>query len=112
MLWLESGEIDGPCVGGFQWRRASRSAQFDERCSTLSDTSEVELPSDLSLGISEEKVIRVLGRPTSRRGNTLLYEHEHDGLIRGEQFFSSNVVIVALRGRVVWAIQVSKTVTN
>lgn len=112
VLWLESGEIDGPYVGAFQWRRVSRSAQFDERCSALPDTSEVKLPIGLGLGSSEAKVIRILGRPTSRRGNTLLYEHEHDKLIRGEQFFSSNVVIVALRGGVVWAIQVAKTTTN
>lgn len=25
VLWLESGEIDGPYVGGFQWRRVARS---------------------------------------------------------------------------------------
>jgi hypothetical protein len=112
VLWLESGEIDGPYIGAFQWHRVSRSAQFDERCSALPDASEVELPVDIGLGTSEQKVLEILGRPTSRRGNTLLYEHEHDALIRGEQFFSSNVVIVALRGRVVWAIQVSKTVTN
>jgi hypothetical protein len=42
----------------------------------------------------------------------LLYEHEHDELIRGEQFFSSNIVIVVLRGGVIWAIEVTKTVTN
>jgi hypothetical protein len=112
VLWLESGEIDGPYVGAFQWRRVSHSAEFDERCSALPDTSEVELPIDLGIGTSEEKVIKILGRPTSRRGNTLLYEHEHDELVRGEEFNSSNMVIVALRGGVVWAIQVAKTTTN
>jgi hypothetical protein len=112
VLWLESGEVDGPYVGGFQWRRVSHSAQFDQRCSALPDTSEVDLPIDLGLGASEAKVIKILGRPTSRRGNTLLYEHEHDELIRGEQFTSFNTVIVALRGGVVWAIDVTKTTTN
>jgi hypothetical protein len=112
VVWLESGEIDGPYIGAFQWRRVSRSARFDERCSALPDTSEVELPIDLDLGISEKRVIKILGHPTSRRDNTLLYEHQDDELIRGEEFFSSNVVIVALRGGVVWAIQVTKTVTN
>ncbi len=112
VLWLESGEIDGPYVGAFQWHRVSRSAQFDERCSALPDTSEVELPVDLRLGSSEKKVIKILGHPTSRRGGTLLYEHEHEELIRGEEFSSSNIVIVELRGGVVWAIQVAKTTTN
>jgi hypothetical protein len=112
VLWLESGEIDGPYVGGFQWRRVSRSAQVDERCSALPDTSEVELPINLRLGMSEKKVIKLLGSPTSRRGDTLLYEHEHDELIRGEEFKSSNSLIVELRGGVVWAIQVNKTTTN
>jgi hypothetical protein len=112
VLWLESGEIDGPYIGGFQWRRVSHSSRFDERCSALPDTSEVRLPIGLGLGTSEAKVIRILGRPTSRRGDTLLYEHEHDELIRGEQFFSTNTVIVALRGGVVRAIQAVKTTTN
>lgn len=112
VLWLESGEIDGPYIGAFQWSRVSRSARFDERCSALPDESGVELPIDLALGTSERNLIKVLGHPTSRRGNTLLYEHQHDELIRGEQFFSSNVVIVTLRGGVVWAVQVTKTVTN
>lgn len=112
VLWLESDEVDGPYVGGFQWRRVSRSAQFDQRCSALPDTSEVELPIDLRLGEMEAEVIQTLGRPTSRRANTLLYEHEHDELIRGEEFNSSNTVIVALRRGVVWAIQAGKTTTN
>jgi len=112
VLWLESGEVDGPYVGAFQWRRVSHSAQFDRRCSALPDTSEVELPIDLRLGAAEASVIRTLGRLSSRRANTLLYEHEHNELIRGEEFSSSNTVIVDVRRGVIWAIQVGKTTTN
>jgi hypothetical protein len=112
VLWLESGEIDGPYVGGFQWRRVSRASRFDERCSQLDETSEVKLPIDLGLGSTEAKVIEILGRPTSRRANTLLYEHQHDEFISGEQFTSFNTVIVVLRRGVVYAIQAEKTTTN
>jgi hypothetical protein len=112
VLWLESDEVDGPYVGGFQWRYVPRSAQFDRRCSALPGTTGVELPIDLRLGASEAGVIRTLGRPTSRRGDTLLYEHEHHELIRGEEFNSSNTVIVDVRRGVIWAIQVGKTTTN
>jgi hypothetical protein len=29
VLWLESGEMDGPSIGEFQWQRVSTSAIFD-----------------------------------------------------------------------------------
>jgi hypothetical protein len=109
VLWLESSEIDGPYVGGFELRRVSRSAQFDERCAALPDTARIEMPIDLSLGTSKTKVISLLGRPTARVGDVLLYEHEHNELIRGEEFTSDNNVTVELRNGVVSAIDVTKT---
>jgi len=112
VLWLESGEIDGPYVGAFLWRRGSHSSRFDDRCAALPDTSKVELPIDLGLGASEAKVIQTLGRPSSRKGDILFYKHEHNESIRGETFTSSNTVVVALRHGVVHAIAVSKTTIN
>jgi len=65
VLWLESGEIDGPTVGGFQWRRVPDAVQFDERCRRLPDaSSNVEMPIELRLGATGTKVLQILGQPT------------------------------------------------
>jgi hypothetical protein len=112
VLWLESSEIDGPYVGGFQLRRVPRSAQFDDRCAALPDAAKIEMPIDLALGTPKTKVISLLGRPTARVGNVLLYEHEHNELIRGEEFSSFNSVMVELRDEVVSGIEVAKTTTD
>jgi hypothetical protein len=113
VLWLESGEVDGPTVGGFQWRRVPATANFDTRCRELPDwDSKVKLPIGLHLGGRETQVLQVLGQPTLRKGNTLIYEHEHDELIHGEPYTSMNTVIVVLRHGVVWAIDVDQSTTN
>jgi hypothetical protein len=112
VLWLESDEVDGPYIGGFQLRRVSRSARFDDRCAALPDMAKIEMPIGLALGTPKTRVIRVLGRPTTRAGNVLLYEHEHNELIRGEEFTSFNSVTVELRDGVVSAIDVAKTTTD
>ncbi|SRR5579864_6543022 len=110
VLWLESGEMDGPNIGAFQWRRVASTAEFDERCQGLPDgKSKVELPISLRLGIPEAEVVRMLGRPSSRKDGTLPYEHEHKESIRGESYTSLNVVIVVIRNGVVWAIEAHQT---
>jgi hypothetical protein len=113
VLWLESGETDGPTVGAFQWRRVSSTAQFDTRCRELPDwDSKVKLPIELRLGGRETKVLEVLGQPSFRKGDTLIYEHEHDEPIHGEPYTFTNRVIVALRRGMVWAIDVDKSTLN
>lgn len=77
ILWLEAGEIHGNAVGGFEWRRMSESARVDHRCSTAPPGERVTLPAGLRLGMTENDLIEALGRPTLRRGQTLLYRHEH-----------------------------------
>jgi len=112
VLWLESGEIDGPYVGRFQWSRVPRTARFDRRCSTLQDSTTIQLPDGLRLEVSEGNVLRTLGRPTVREKEVLVYEHEHDEMIRGESFNSSNTVVIRFQGGKLWAIDVQKTTTN
>src|ERR1700746_2211381 len=105
-LWLESGEMDGSSIGAFHRRRVVASAEFDQRCQALPDAeSNVELPVNLRLGIPEAEVVRMLGRPTSRKDGTLLYEHEHKESIHGEPYTSLNIVSVVVRNGVVWAIE-------
>lgn len=110
-LWLESGEIDGGSVGSFHWRRLSKSAVLDPRCQMLGE-AKVELPIALRLGTSEADVLKILGRPTVWRSNSLLYVHEHQESIRGEPYDSVNVVVVLLRAGQVWSIEASKTTTS
>ena|SRR5437879_5163542 len=112
-LWLESGEIYGDAIGAFEWRRIPALGQVDERCSTLSQTSQsIMLPVPLQLGASEVEVIKVLGRPTVRSNDILFYVHEHEELLLGETFQTSNIIAVAVREGVVEAIQVSRVTVN
>jgi hypothetical protein len=112
-LWLESGETHGDAIGAFVLRRIPALGHVDERCSTLSQTSQsVTLPVPLQLGASEGEVIKVLGRPTVRHNDILFYVHEHEELLRGETFSTSNIVAVAVRRGIVEAIQVSRVTVN
>ncbi|MGB8012170.1 MAG: hypothetical protein WCF68_11185 [Terriglobales bacterium] len=113
VLWLESGEIDGGMVGSFQWQRLANSAMLDRRCRTLQDTrGGIELPLALRLGMAETEVRKTLGPPTAKRGDRLIYVHEHQESIRGEPYTSENIVAILLRDGMVWAIEVSKSTTS
>jgi hypothetical protein len=113
VLWLESGEIDGGMVGSFRWERLPMNAELDQRCRMLQrKAGGIVLPISLRLGTTEKEVLKTLGTPTVRRGDRLIYVHEHDETIRGEPFTSDNIVEVRLRGGTVCAIEVSKTVSS
>jgi len=113
VLWLESGEIDGGMVGSFQWQRLANGIVLDRRCRTLQDTrGGIELPVALRLGMAETEVLNTLGPPTVRRGDRLIYVHEHQESIRGEPYTSENIVAILLHDGMVWAIEVSKTTTS
>jgi hypothetical protein len=113
VLWLESGEIHGGDVGAFELRRIPPAAVLDDRCVALSGrNSGVTLPIPLRLGIKEAEVIKVVGKPTVRLGEILLYVHEHQETIRGEPFDATNVLAVLVRRGVVEAIEVWKTTVS
>ncbi len=112
-LWLGSGEINGGTVGDFQWRRLAEGAVLDERCRKVQGTSDsVALPIALQLGMSEKDVLKTLGPPSARRGDTLIWLHEHQETIHWEPYTSDNTVMILLRDGVVWAIQASKTTSD
>src|SRR5262249_45043388 len=80
VLWLKSDEMDAGTVGSFQWQRVRHTAKFDERFGVLPKAdANVELPIPLGLGMQEARLFHVLGHPTARHGNTVLYVHEHRG---------------------------------
>jgi hypothetical protein len=111
VLWLESGEIDGGMVGSFQWQRLTKGAVLDRRCRMIEGTG-VELPVALRFGITEAEILKILGPPTVKQSDSLVYVHQHRESIRGEPYTSTNIVAVLLRGRKVWAIDVSKTTSS
>lgn len=111
VLWLESYEIDGGTVGGFQWQRVGSATVFDGRCRMLAGKS-VELPDRLRLGLTKEEVKTILGEPTVWRGDTAVYVHGHTESIRGERFTSQNVVEFLFRDGKTQAIRASKTTTD
>jgi len=109
-LWLESSEMGGGTIDGFALQRISSKATVDQRCRT--EETEIDLPVPLSIGLTESDVRRILGPPTAKYRNTLIFDHEHEEKTRNEPFTASNTVYVVLRGDVVWAIQVWKTTSN
>jgi hypothetical protein len=111
VLWLESGEIDGGTVGSFHWRRLNKGAVLDRRCQALGE-AKVELPIALRLDLTEAEVLKSLGRPTIRHGDSLSYVHEHQESIRSEPYVSVNIVVILIRAGRVWSIEVSKTTTS
>lgn len=113
ILWLTSDEIDGPYVGGFQWRRLSLHERPDRRCTRLPEgKGGIQLPIALHPGMTTVDVQKVLGRPTVARGNTLFFCHEHQKVIRKENYTVSNNVAIVLRDGVVWAIEAAKTTSD
>jgi hypothetical protein len=109
VLWLESGEIDGGSVGSFQWRRVPPNSRFDERCRRLPQVSgRIKLPIPLRLGSTETKALQILGQPTARHGDTLLYVHEREEFVNNKPHTSTNTVVVVVRRGMVWAIEVQK----
>jgi hypothetical protein len=109
-LWVESTEMGGGNVDGSAWQRIPKEATLDHRCRT--QDVEVELPIRLALGLTEPEVRRIIGSPTAKHRNTLIFDHEHRETIRNEPFIASNTVYVVLRDSVVWTVQVWKTTSN
>lgn len=109
-LWLESSEMVGGTINGFALQRIPNEATVDRRCRT--EGAHVDLPIRLKIGSTESEVRALLGEPTSKYHNTLLFNHEHEEKVRNEPFTASNDVYVLLRDGSVWTIQAWKTTSN
>jgi hypothetical protein len=113
IFWLQSGEVNGDSVGGFQWRRMERGEEPDSRCQKLEQKEHsIELPIPLQLGMTKTEATRKLGTPTAQRRGLLTYYHEHQETIDNSPFTASNVVEILLRDGVVSAIEGWKTNVN
>lgn len=107
-LWLESDEMGGGSIDAFTLQRIDRNAKPDRRCRGVSDGG-INLPIKLDVGLTETQVRKTLGTPTAKFRDTLIFDHEHQETVRNELFTESNIVAVALRRGVVWAIGVWKS---
>ena len=112
VLWLESGEIDGGSVGSFQWQQLSTDAKGDLRCHVLSGTHPVELAVPLKLGMAEADVLKLLGKPSLRRSERMIYLHEHSESLSGVPYDSTNIIMIRIHEGLVTSIAVSKTTSS
>jgi hypothetical protein len=112
VLWLTSGELDGPAISGFEWRHLSLNEIPDHRCLFLEGSSVIELPLPLHPGMTGAEARKVVGNPTVVRGETLIFFHEHDEVIDNLPYTADNIVSLVLRGGRVLAIEVQKTTVN
>ncbi len=110
VLWLMSSEINGPAIGGFQWRLVPPLAQVDRRCRILpAAKGRIELPIPIRVGMTERELLRVLGQPTRTRKERLLYSHEKELSNQNESYKEINLLAVLPRDGTVWAIEVWKS---
>jgi hypothetical protein len=107
ILWLESSEVDGGDVSGFQYRRLSAGTTVDSRCREFGNIRHaIKLPVPLRLGMTESQVRGVLGLPTVTQGHTLIFDHEQKHAIHDVNFTLSNTVAVVFADGIASAIQV------
>jgi hypothetical protein len=113
VLWLESGEIDAGDIGALQLRRVAPGATFDERCTMLPGTNSViKFPMPLNLGMLQTKVLKLMGQPSAKEGNALLYIESHEEILHKEPFTEYNAVTLVIRDGAVWVIEVQKSTTS
>jgi len=89
-LWLESSEMGGGTIDGFALQRIPSKATVDRRCRT--EETQIDLPIRLGIGLTESEVRGILGTPTAKYGNTLVFHHEHQEKVHNEPFTASNTV--------------------
>ncbi len=116
-LWLESGEIDGPTIGGFLLLPRPGSGWLDHRCIPLRDAA-ISLPIPLQIGMSGAQVVAALGPPTSQSENHILYSHHlvvtlnPKGDTPGEPLDLDTDLYIRLDGGVVAGFQVWRTTSS
>ncbi len=115
-LWLESGEIHGRTVGAFLLKRRSSGERFDSRCVRLAAAVVISLP--IRLGMSRAELVRTLGKPAARSGETVVYfgcqmvKVKPQGAQEAEDFDLCSSLYVRLRAGLVDAVEVWRTTTS
>jgi hypothetical protein len=114
IFWLTSGEIEGlTSINGLQWKRLAASETPDHRCRLLTpDSGEIELPLTLHPGMTGNEARTILGRPTFARGNSLVFCHEQQVVIRKQPYTTENTIGILLHGDIVEEIDVVKVTAD
>lgn len=113
VLWLESSEIDGATIGGFRWQQLDDDPAMDDRCQAVKGANvSFNPPRSLHLGMKEAEVVKELGQPSMRKGETAVYEHEHNLTIHSEPYSLTNIVTVTYRDGRVWAVAVTHSTVS
>jgi hypothetical protein len=113
IFWLTSGELDGPAVTGFQWRRLPSNETPDRRCVLIPPSKGgIELPLALHPGMTEAEMRKIVGKPSFVSGKTLIYSHEHQETIHDLAYTVDNMIAIVLRAGIVSAIETSKSTVN
>jgi hypothetical protein len=110
-LWLLSGEIDGPSIGGIQWQRLPSGARIDPRCRSI-EKGKVNLPIAVHLGMTRKEAEIVLGKPSMVKSDVAEYYHEHNLTLHNELYVADNDVYVFYRYGAVWSVQVNYTISS
>lgn len=111
-LWLISSEIDGPDIGGLQWRRIPAGEEVDPRCQSLQGTGTVKLPLPIQLGMSETQVESVIGDPSMKYGHSAIYSHHHSLTIGGQLYSADNTIYLSYLEGVLRSVAVIYTVSS
>jgi hypothetical protein len=116
MLWLESGEIHGPAIGGVLVQRLSSDQAVDERCGRLA--APITMPLTVRLGMTKRAVLGSLGRPTSERDEAVNYSSCHTVKLKvgrtaePQTFDQCSSLSVRFEKGVVCAFEVWRTTTS
>jgi hypothetical protein len=111
MFWLQSGEIHGGAVGGFQWRRLDDGARVDRRYRKLR-SDQIKLPIPLRLGMNAAELRSLLGAPRGRTENLQEFRHEHHEQMEEVNLTVSNTANILLTNEAVSAIEVWQYAVN
>jgi hypothetical protein len=111
MLWLESDYTGEGTVNGLALQRIPPNATPDRRCPALREVV-IEWPLRMGVGLTEKQVRDTLGTPTAEFRDTLVFDHEHTEVRRGQPLTVGNIVALAFHNGVVCAIQVWRNTTN
>ncbi len=113
VLWLESSEIDGATIGGFQWQQLDDDSVAEGRCQRVKgENVSFNPPRALRLGMKEAEVVKELGQPSMRKGETAVYEHEHNITIHSEPYSVTNIVTITYQNGRVWAVAVTHSTVS
>jgi hypothetical protein len=113
VLWLQSSGFNDGLVGGFLLRRIDSGTQVDPRCVPVTGSTELSiLPTRLSLAMSRQQAIRLLGAPRESRGPLDLFVRERRRDEGHGVFIELESIAIAVRSGVLETIEAWKSTSH